>query len=143
MVSLSTINTNCWDTVRNIIAADGTVDANSTYVGGAYPQKFIDRAGGLPFIVIHKPRITEERLTIKPKKRCRIIIDISIFADKSATLKLLSDAVRNSLESNQDTTIAAVMHDFKVTGDSEGFELRGNKRIHSNRMTIEYEFVGS
>jgi len=145
--STSTLSTDIWDSIRGIIAADSVVKVGGTagiiYIGGPYPSKFIDSAGGLPFIVIHKPVVIEEKRTIT-KKAYLISIEIESFADNAATLKLVSDGVRNALESNESTTRASnFMFNFKVVGDTEDFDLRRNKRIHRNMLTCEYLISGA
>ena len=142
-MSISTISQDVWDTIRTILSNDTTLSNNVNYIGGAYPQKFIDDAGGLPFIVIHKPNISETRYTFT-KKTYNIEIDIECFADTAAKLKLISDAVRNALETNQSTTRNVnAMFNFTVIGEAEDFDLRNNKRIHINRMTCSYAYRGA
>lgn len=141
----ATLSENIWDNLRTILAADavvgtgGTAGVNKIY--GAYPQDFIDDASGLPFIVIHKPILTETRRTIT-KKNYTVSVDIEGFADNAAVMKIVSDGIRNALQSNQATTRAShFMFDFMITGDTEDFDLRGNKRIHRNVLTCQYMII--
>jgi hypothetical protein len=141
-INVSTITTNTWDVVQTIISGNATVDTNSNGVYGAYPQQFIDNAGGLPMVIVHKPEVTEQRLTMT-KKKFMVTIRIESFADKADTLKTLSDAVRNALETNKATTRGSnQLYHFKVVEDTEDFDLRANKRIHRNILGVSYEFVG-
>jgi len=141
-VSVSTITTNIWDAIQTIISGNTTVDNNSTAVYGTYPQQFIDSAGGLPMVIVHKPEVTEQRITMT-KKKFLISIRIESFTDNAAGLKVLSDAVRNALETNKVTTRGSnQLYHFKIVEDTEDFDLRANKRVHRNILGASYEFVG-
>ena len=147
-ISKATVSTDVWDCMRNVLNDDSTLSSLVSHIHGTYPTKFIepkktgDVADSLPFIVIHKPNIPEEKLTIS-KKKFPLTIDIEIFTDKARTLKQVSDAVRARIESFRDILYqtSALCH-FNVTGDTEDFDLRQNKRIHINRLTCSFLWVG-
>jgi len=105
-------------------------------------QDYIDKAGGLPFVIIHKPEITENALTFS-RKRYPISIEIECFTDSAAKLKILADAIRNALEGNRSTfRTTDTMFNFRIVSDTEDFDLRGNKRIHICRMIALFDFMG-
>ncbi len=97
----------------------------------------------MPFVVIHKPEITEERFTMK-KKKYIVRMNIESFTDNAADLKDLDDAVRNSLEDGEATTRYNDnnLSHYMIIDNTEGFELRNNKRIHSAVLRVQYNFLG-
>jgi len=145
MVSKATILTNSWDVIRTLLVGNSTVTGlvAATKIHSAYPGRYINKGGGLPFIVIHKPEITEEKLTMT-KKRYPISIDIESFSDNADKAKQVSDAIRNALEGNRATfRTTDEMFNFRVTSDTKDFDLRGNKRVHIDRLTCEFDFMGA
>lgn len=137
-ISQSAIETNVWDTLKTIISSDSTVSSFSTFIGGAYPDKFVRTAGGLPFVIIHKPNVSEERITLNTTKFFNITVEIECYANKAADVKTLSDAVRNALET---ATASDSMYNFKVDSDTEDFTIRDNIRIHVSTLGCSYQWV--
>lgn len=143
-MNTGTITVDVYSVINAILSADSVVkvggSAGVNYIGHPYPGKFINESGNmdLPFIIIHKPTATETRYTMT-KKKYRIEITIETFAHSQDECKLISDGIRNALESNKDTTrYTYYMYEFMVTGDTEDFDLRGTKRIHRNVLTCQY-----
>ncbi len=147
-IARSTIATNIFDTLRTILNADDTVKVDGTLgvneIISSYSEIFIKNAGGLPFIVIHKPNITEEKSTFI-RKFYNVVVDIECIANSQAVVKTLADGVRNALESANTSTTgtrANGLTDFIITADIEDFDRRNNKRIHFDRLTCEYTWIG-
>lgn len=145
MVSKSTILASSWDSIRNLLVGDDTVTGlvATTKIHGAYPGDYIKKGGGLPFIVIHKPEVTEKKLTFS-KKRYMTSIDIESFSDNADKAKQVSDAIRSALEGNRATfRTTDEMFNFRITSDTEDFDLRGKNRVHIDRLTCEFDFMGA
>jgi len=139
MVSRSTIENDVWQVVYNIIKNDTAV---KSFVGSnvysSYPSVFIEDAGGLPFVIIHRPEISEDYITINGSKLYTINIEIHCVHKRAKEVKQLADAVRNALESNTATTESYNMHNFEITGETEDFDFRDKSKIHYNILSVQY-----
>jgi len=145
VVNLQNIERDVWDTIEGIIAADSATKVTGTlgvnYIGGTWPKKAITAGADLPYIIIHKPTVKEEFLTMK-KKKYPVSMVIEVFSNDAAKLKDVSDGVRAALEANQSTTKAVYMYHYMASGDDEGVEIKEDKRIHTNKITCEWLFLG-
>jgi hypothetical protein len=144
ITSASTLGTEFWDLIKEIVSEDSSVSSTITngYVGDAYPQEFLnDASKRLPLVIIHRPKITEEFLTMK-KKKFNISVQIECVADTSAKAKQLSDEVRNALQAEKNSTKAQKLFNFMITSHDERFELRDNKRVHFDILTVSYVWLG-
>ena len=141
------IQTKAWDTVRGIINLDDTVIANSNGRYSAYPKIFIEEAGGLPLVVVSKPEVTSENLTIGGLKEYFVTFEIhSVVGGESKSaekLKVLADAVRYSLLNNTATTETDKLFNPNVLGSDQDFDFRNEKKIHYDILRIQYKYTGS
>jgi len=138
-ISLSTIENDVWQTVYNIIKNDTTVKSLvGSKVYSSYPSIFIEDAGGMPFVIIHRPRISEDLITLDGTKQYIVNIEIHNVHKRAKEVKQLSDAVRNALESNKSTTEANNLYDFAVISEAEDFDFRDKTKIHYNIFTVQY-----
>jgi len=141
MVSKSTIENDIWQVVFDIIKNDTTVKLfvnNNVY--SSYPSVFIEDAGGLPFVIIHRPRISEDTVTLGGVKIYPVTIEIHCVHKRAKEVKQLADAVRNALQSNVSTTESNNMHNFEVVSETEDFDFRDKMKIHYNILEVSYEW---
>lgn len=144
-ISLATVENDTWATVKAIIKADSTVTSYvSTNVYSAYPTVFLENAGGLPFVIIHRPQISERIETINCATKTYLVsFRIDCVATKDKIVKQTSDAVRNALETNRSTTEGVYLFDFTIDNEDEDWDFVEKTKIHYNTMTVVYEWRGA
>ena len=135
-INSATISTNTWDVIYTLLNVSAIT--NIAQISSAYAKSYTTNASNKPFVVIHRPNITEEVISFTGKKTYMVSIDIEIVCSEEEQLKVLGDTVRNLLESGIATTRAVYLFGFKVVSDNTAYELRTNRRILHNMMTIEY-----
>ena len=141
-VDKDTVSTDVWDFLRVILTQDDYVDAATTYVGGSYPKVFITDEGGLPFVIIRKPTIVEESLTLR-KKRYNITVPIEIKTNTAASLKDVSEKVRKAIKVAKPAFITNKFAHLQFTDDDESVDKRRDeKTVHTSTLTLEMIWLG-
>lgn len=97
-----TILNNLQSTVYNIIKNDSTVQSKTTNVMDGVPAQMI-RGVGFPYILVHTPEGSEERVTIT-KFKVNATVHIEVVSKTESIVRETADAVRDALRSNQSTT---------------------------------------
>ena len=140
-ISLSTIEDDTWQTIYNIIKNDTTVQGFiGSKIYSSYPNVFIEDAGGMPFVIVHRPRISEKLVTLDGTKVYGVSIRVDNVHKRGKEVKQLADAVRNALESNKTTTESNGLYDFSISDETEDFDFRDKIKIHYSIFTVSYEW---
>jgi hypothetical protein len=115
---------------------------NATVVDGI-PKKLI-QGTGYPYIIIPTGEVTEEILTMT-KKKVRITTRIEIYARREKSLRIMSDRIREILETNKNTAnwSAAGLAFKNITSSSLNSRLRDDGDMEYNMMFfVEHVFYG-
>jgi len=146
MVSKSTLRTDSWILIKDIIKNDSLVSGLVNGVYSAYPRKFVDYAEGLPFVVVNKPEITEYPLTLSNTAIYVYTIDFEIHIivggeNRAAqTLKKIMDAVTQALDSNRNTIASNGLENYTIISEGTDFDFSKGKKIHYGTIRVRYNF---
>jgi len=146
MVSKSTLRNSTWELIQDTLKNDSTLSSLVNGVYSAYPRDFVENLGGLPFIVINKPEISDTRLTL-PTNGIRIYsveVEIHIIVggqSRSASLlKKITDTVEYVLESNQSTFQDNGLENYTLTNEGTDFEFRKGEKIHYGILRVSFDY---
>ncbi|RLJ03637.1 MAG: hypothetical protein DRP11_00130 [Candidatus Aenigmatarchaeota archaeon] len=143
-VTSATVLDASWEAVRSILASDTTIsNMLNDPIRSAYTKEFIEQASGMPLLVIHKPNAVETSITLNNSKVWRIEMQIDSVTARAEDAKLLADAVRNALETSQDTLESNKLFNFRVVSETEDFDIIGGRKIvHYDIMTVAFDYTG-
>ena len=147
-IAIGTITANIFTDIKAILDADSTIQVNGTlgvkFIGGTFPDKFITSTDGLPFIIIHKPKIKQEKLTFT-KYKYPGSITIDVYANQESHIKTIEDGLRTLLCS---TTTRNTLHGQAISfwmlasDDENPAEKRNERAVHSCSQTYEFLYLG-
>lgn len=141
-ISIETIEDDVWNLIYDIISnSSGVTSLVGDNVYAAYPSKFILEGTGMPFVIIERPTISEELVTINGDKIYPVMIRITNTDKKSEGVKKVSDAVRNALEVNKTITESNGLFDFTIASEASDFDMRDDKKIHYHIMNVHYVWM--
>jgi len=144
-VTKATVLDASWEAVRSLLASDSTIsDMLNDPIRSAYTKEFIEKASGMPLLVIHKPNAVETSITLDNSKVWKIEMQIDSVTARAEDAKLLADAVRNALETGQSTLESNNLFNFRVESENEDFDIVGGGRkiVHYDIMTVSFDYSG-
>ena len=131
--------------------ADGTTDTFSlsglkTQILDGVPVGLI-KGTGFPYIIVHTPEVEETRLSFS-KHKIELNVHIEIITRREGQVRILTDAVKDSLQNSQNTTKADgyCWYGRRVRSNLNYIFLQGelgNKPVWHMNLFISYLWVGS
>jgi len=146
MVSKNTLYTDIWQFLYNLLNSDTDITNEVNGIYSAYPRVFIDDAGGLPFIVINKPVITEEGITFKDVEEKFIEVEIEIIvggeSESAKKLKHIMDLIQKRFDSSVDDFQSEKLFNPKIVSDTPDYDYRKGKKIYYGIIRLSFTYNG-
>jgi len=139
-VNKATIGTDIWDVIRGYLNI--TAITNAAKIVSAYAKSYIKDNSNKDFVVIHKPEISEDTLTMT-KKSYPFTILIEIVVSEEEQMKVISDLIRATIESNRESARGSAVFNLKIVKDDTSYETRENVRILHNLLTLQGVYRGA
>jgi len=138
----ATVRANAQSTVYGILNGDSDVTTLCTSIFDGVPQK-IGRQRGT-WITVNTPRAPHDSINLSNTTfNHEVIVPITISATKESVSRELTDAVIESLMSNQNTTRAAKLMAFKVVSEAPTIvELDNEDRLYQDTINVRYKYYG-
>ena len=140
-INLDTLTEDIWDIIHSAVNSNNTLVNDITFVGSVFPKKFVENAGGLPFLIIHKPKVTEEHLTFK-KKRFNVNVEIGVYTNSAAKLKEVENLLRKTMNQSQFLFIGENLVHMLIDSDDATNETRGTQAIHNTTLLFTWLWLG-
>lgn len=130
-----------------ILSNDSTVTNSTTGTTNIFdgiPTALL-RGTGFPTIIVHTPTISEERYT-QTRFKIMVTFDIEVIDKKEGNVRVLSDAVRNALSSNQSSLRGNRLTHYRVADSFLSHTFLADEQstpVWSNTLQVEFRWCGT
>lgn len=140
----ATARRNAQSTVFGIVVADATLVSAGVKVTDGLPKDLITNRA--TYVTINDPQVRHDNDVFSNTKHfCDIVVPIVVSSRKESTSREVADLVISALNSNQATTMAAKLYNFKILGDNTNQISVGEiatDTLYLHNLTIGYRFNG-